>query len=325
MIKRAKARTISRIAILAFKITATVAAVWLIARRVDFSEMGGSLARAHAGWLALCIVLQLAITGLNALRWKVLVQAREISFRKYLYYVFVGHYLNVFMPSSALAEGVRTYAFGRRYGEVQKNVVAAVLARASGLLVSLVLGIVACVLHWDTVKAFMENSGLSIDLRLLWIGLAALLAAIVLAGAVFRKRLQTVRGILRDYSQNRRPIYQALWVSLAIQIGVIVSSYALYRSVQAEIQIWHMAVIPALVQLVLLLPVSLGGVGVREFLSIHLLAGLAGVPREVSLAGGILGYVPWLMQAAIGWAWMFSRRYSKQDPWASSGGEENAD
>src|SRR5690606_25628539 len=122
--------------VLALKIMVTVLALWLVLRRVDSVPTVGAVAwKANWGWLVAGLAIQFIVSAMNAMRWRELVPIAETPLRKYLYYVFVGHFLNLFLPSAALAEGARTYAFGRKYGGMQRNFAAALVARASGVAV----------------------------------------------------------------------------------------------------------------------------------------------------------------------------------------------
>src|SRR5215217_1949568 len=121
--------------LLALKLVVTPLAIWLIWRRIDAPRLGAQLSAAKPLWLCACVLAMFLISILNAARWRRLIPVPGVPLYKYLYYVLVGNFLNLFLPSAALAESARTYAFGKKYGALQKNFVGMVIARGSGFAV----------------------------------------------------------------------------------------------------------------------------------------------------------------------------------------------
>jgi len=299
------------------KIAVTVLAVWLVWNKVDFRALGPPLRQAGLGWLALFIALQYVIVYLNAARWRCLVAIPDIPVRKYLYYVFVGTFLALVLPSAALAEGARTYAFGKRYGDVQQNFAAILFARLSGFVIQLAFMAVAIAFAWRQVASLPLWDAAAFDPRPM---LAALVLGLAGGSAVWfflrERTLSFARAFgeyLRGGSAARLRLVRVTLYSLAIQVLAMASTWALFRSVDTDLAFWHLAVIPTLVQVILLLPVSFGGVGVREVLNVLLFSRLAGVDAETTLAASLLAYTSWLALAATGGAWYLFRRTRKNE------------
>src|SRR5690606_13559232 len=109
------------------------------------------------------------VAGLNGIRWKLLVRAEDVGLVKYLYYVFVGHFLTAFLPSAALAEGMRTYAFGKRYGSVQSNFVAMLFGRAVGLGSAVLVATGFAYFAWSEIHALPLWSVVRFDSSAAWL------------------------------------------------------------------------------------------------------------------------------------------------------------
>lgn len=288
---------------LIFKLGLTALAVWLVAGKVDVTSLGPVLRTADWRWIALCLALQIPLICLNAARWRVLFPVEGIPLRKYAYYVLVGHFLALLLPSTALAEGARTYAFGRKYGGVQKNFVAALLARAVGLFTQVGLALVFLIFAWAEVRALPVWDEVSV----LPVSLFAVGASMVISVALgwrFRHRVISVWEDLRAYLRDTGLMSRVFALSFLIQVLSVVSVYTLFRAVHWPMALWLLFLIPFLVQVGLLLPVTLGGVGVREYLNILLYGTFAGIPPETILGATVLGYLPLLVAAAAGGAWM---------------------
>lgn len=297
----------------ALKLIVTAVAIWLVWNKIDFSALGPPLREARFAWLAVFIALQYAVMYLNAARWRCLMAIPDTPLRKYLYYVFVGTFLALVLPSAALAEGARTYAFGRRYGGVQENFAAILFARLSGFVIQVVIMIVAVLMARDTIAALPLWTTFAFDPLPVYAAAAALLVGGAVAWRFFRLRLVSFWRAFAAYLASDRSarirLARVLGYSLLIQVVTMLGVWVIFRVVGASVGFWHVAVIPTLVQLILLLPVSFGGVGVREYLNVMLFSRLAGVPAETTLAASLLLYVSWIMLAATGGLWYMFRRF----------------
>ncbi len=289
--------------VLAIKVAFTVLAVWLVARQVDYKTLGPVLLEADWVWIGACLAIQVPLICLNAARWQTLYPVEGVPLFKYVYYVLVGHFLSVLLPSTALAEGGRTYAFGKKYGGLQKNFVAALLARAIGLVSQVGLAAIVLAFEWSEVRALPiwgELSGLPVTLILGGVAMGAAAAAVW----VLRRRILSVWSDLLSYVRDTSLMLRVFALSVLIQILSVVSVYTLFRAVNWPVDLWPLFLIPFLVQIGLLLPATLGGVGVREYLNIMLYGALAGISAETILGATILGYLPLLFAATAGGAWM---------------------
>jgi uncharacterized membrane protein YbhN (UPF0104 family) len=296
-------------ALLALKVAVTALAGWLIVRKIDFAALWPLLRGASFGWLLLAIAVQYGVVTLNAMRWRVLVAAPGVPLRKYLYYAFVGSFLSLVLPSAALAEGARTYAFGRRYGGVQRNFAAALFARATGFAIQVLIVLGAVAFSRGSILAPLRGKELHLDARPLWAAAIGLALAALAAAVFFRARTREFAGMFLEYAvRGKARLGRVLALSALIQASMVLTSWALFRAVGAHPLFWQVAVIPITIQIILLLPVSFGGVGVREYLSLLFFTGLAGIPAEITLAASLLAYVYWVALAATGGAWMLYRR-----------------
>lgn len=304
----------SKLGVTALKIAVTGLAVWLIARKVDFAVLWPVLERAQFGWVLLAVATYYGVAVLNGMRWQALMAIPGVGLRKYLYYVLVGIFLSLFLPSAALAEGARTYAFGRRYGEIQRNFAAALFARAAGLVVQIVVVAATITLSWRAVVELLASNHLTFDPGWTAASLAAAGGLAAVTAWWFRDRVGSfVSDFIGFALRDRRRLLRVLLHSLGIQFGVMLGTWALFRAVGAELALWHVALIPNLIAILLLVPMSLGGIGVREYLNILFFGGLAGVAPETTLAASLLVYAYLLPLAATGGAWMLYRRLQGRD------------
>lgn len=298
----------------ALKIVLTLASLYLIARRVDFRSLWPILERCRSGYLAGCIAALVASSFLTAYRWRLLWNLRDLPLRKYLYFVYLGYFFSAFLPSAASSEAIRVVAFGRKYGAVHQNIGVNLLARGMGFVVQVAIGLPSLWAYRSELLASGLFARMVLNQAALWAAGLAAAAALVLVLA-FRARLarqgwlMEIRRVLRD----PKLWAGAMGVTVLIQVVTIFAMWLLFKSLIPEVRLWQVVLFPGIIQMILLLPISFGGMGVREYLNILFYSDIAGLPRDTVFAVSILGYVPTLSLALWGWGWMMYRRVRARD------------
>ncbi len=285
-------------------------AVWFVFRKVSVPGILPVLRSADLWALAASIASIIAASLLNAWRWKVLLRAPNLGMVKYLYFIFVGHFFNLFMPSSLASEAVKVVAFGKRYGNLQQNIGITLVARGMGFIAQILIGSAAfCLYAGELMRTGMMEK---LQLRGSLIGALAAAAAIGI-GALFRFRSVLARQpwvqAMLEAARDRTLMAQTALLTAGIQILSAFSGYCLFLSVYPGSPLGKVVVLILVVQAILLLPFSMGGVGVREYLSLLFFSDLGGMPREAVFASNLLGYVPLILMAAVGGMWILFRSH----------------
>ena len=296
---------------LAVKLCGTAVFIALIVRKVDFSTVLPLLRQCRWELFLASILLQYAAAALNALRWRMLWPMSGLAFHKYLYFIFMGYFFNAFLPSAALSDAARVLAFGRKYGNVQENIGVNLLARAMGACAMfLVAGGTALIYiqEWKDLRLPLHprwDSGILV--------VAAMLIAGIIAIWVTKSKWHDWRWTKAIFVvlRNKGLALRIFALSLLLQIIVVCGTYVLFLSLYPETRFWHMACFPVLIQLALLVPVTAGGVGLREYFSLVLFSDVAGIPANIVLGVGLLGYIPFLLLTFTGGGWVGFRQTRK--------------
>ncbi len=293
------------------KAALAIAAAYLVFRKVPFASVGPAILHCRLEFLALVIAMQVGTSFAQAVRWKMFLRGSGLPLRKFLYFVFLGQFFTLFMPSALASDAVKVAAFGRKYGGTQENFGIALLSKLEGMLIQLAFGAIGLFLYADELAAKGAFARLHVDGRTIALGTLAVAAVGGVAWAT-RKRwpaqiwLRTMWELARD----RKLLWQTFSLSFAIQFLSALSLYFLFLSVYPAARFWEIVLLTTATQAVLLLPFAFGGVGVREYLNLLMLTGIAGIPANTVLAASLLGYVPMVLMALIGGAWMAFRTWS---------------
>ena len=257
-------------------------------------DVGEALARLRGADLALlscALVVYYANSALCAARWRLLLSAlgKPLSFPRLVGRYVEAGFFNLFAPSFVAGDLSRVYATSRTGKPEARDLGAVLLDRLLGLYANLVVVTVAF-----ATGGHQELPGLWMPL-LIGASLGTL-AGPVVWGLVSRAdslpnparyRLITQLARARD-ALHLTPLRSALLflVSFAFILGMVVIALLLTRALGIPIPVHVLAAFVPLTALVLSLPVSIGGIGLRETLFVALY-GRVGIAAGDALAFGL--------------------------------------
>lgn len=294
----------------ALKALIAAACIAFVVHKVPWSQVGPALERCRYGLIALAVALQFAVAVANAARWKLLARGTpDLPLHKFLYFVLMGQFTNLFMPTYVAAEAVKVFAFGRKYGGTQENIGIALLSRSAGMAVQALMAGVGFALYARELRDRGVFARARLDATTLGLGLAAI-AALIAAAWWFRRGLkaQVWFKTIMSISRDRGLLMRTLGWTLLIQLLAAGSSYCLFLSLWPDTHFWQVVLFTTLILAALSLPFGFGGVGVREYLNLLFFTEVGGIPAHITFAVNIVGYAPVLAVALTGGAWMAFRR-----------------
>lgn len=222
-------------------------------------------------WVVLAsVAFYLVGQGLCAWKWAILLQARgfptpvSVCARIYL----AGMFANLFLPSNIGGDALRAALLHQtRKIAVSDALASIVVERLTGFAALLVLAIAGLV-----ARGSDENGAW----RLVWGALGALVLVAFVAFLAFQirhPRIQNLRAALAFYAQKSRrgALIWAIVLSLVFQASQVILNWGLARAVGlnvASLDFWWLG---PLLSLSGLLPVGIGGLGVREVAAVAFL------------------------------------------------------
>ena len=249
------------------------------------------------GWFALGSSAYLVATGFAALRFVVLLRGANLearfasTFRAYLFANFLG----MAMPSPVVGDAYRFADARRESGRGAEVLGSLVLERLLGLAALCAVGLMAApfipgsaaagALAWTLVAvsgAVFVGTGVALHP----LGQRLAKAAVDLLGRLWPRAADAAgRSLDAVASMSRRPrlVAGAAFLSLLCQSIPVAGVYSLSLALDSQVAPYWFPVIVPFVMAVALLPVSIGGAGVRESLYVSLF-GAAGMRPEVALS-----------------------------------------
>jgi hypothetical protein len=220
-----------------------------------------------------------------------------------------GLFFNMFLPSTIGGDFVRSADIAYHSKKTTTVVATVLLDRLSGFIGMIVLALLALVFGYRIIKDFR------IILAILF--LAALLAFIMLFlfndffSVFFRKLLsfgspgrirRGIKNVLYEmhvFKKNKIVIVKNLLLSVAIQAIGPLTTYMIAVSFHLDLNIFYFFLFIPIITAVTLLPISIGGLGVRDYMTILLFTQM-GISKHFAFAFSLLGFFFMLIYAGIG-------------------------
>lgn len=286
----------------ALKVAISAGLIVYLFSRVDLAEVMGILASARLGYFLLALLLYLAALAINALRWQVLLRAQDIAvpLPALLEYTFVGVFFNNLLPTNVGGDVMRGYGLARYTDRVAEAAVSVLVDRIVGLVAFMTSAVVAALI---AVRA----TGQTELRRLAWAAAITLggvsLAFLLLLSRRLRMRLEhlfhwpPLARLAPLYHRLSRALdayrHGGKTLALAFVIGLILVfltnfvNWFLAEALGGGIGLLHISLFNPLIALVLLVPISIGGLGLNQSAYVFFF-GLVGVPERLALAVSLL-------------------------------------
>lgn len=278
----------------AVRVILTVAIVAGLIYKLSPGELRNTIRDADPWMLLAALGLMCAVQALVAIKWMVLLRARDVEspFLRIARAYCLGNLVSNVLPTAVGGDVYRVYRLTKESGARAADVTMSVLyERATGYGAMTCLGALGAAFYYDHAAWGI--------LALAGGATVALLLAIVLPRAPFPELRED--HFLRNLLAHRRElvvVYQMAVFSLAIQ-ALYISTIALAgRALGAELSWWFWAFSTWVVALALLLPVTLGGLGVRESSYSALVERAGGTAAQGASTGFALGALLIISNAA---------------------------
>jgi hypothetical protein len=282
--------------------------------KINLGKTGHIFATASVSWLALSAFLTVVTVPPQALRWQLLLRARGVRepigwlTRAY----FVSYAVAQVLPTGVGGDASRIYETSRRHPGFGSPIAGSVLIeRAIGGAVTLVLAAVGFVL---AIGRYSIGAYLWVE-ALFVVGTIA--AGVIvfskglrrhLRGAVpFLRRARVERPVraayegIHGYRHHVRTLLSVATITVFAQISRILAIWASGRAVGIDLSIRPYIVLGPLLFLVMLVPFTVSGLGVREAFFVSFLGNL-GVNADRAFATGFLFFLMTLLLALPGLA-----------------------
>jgi uncharacterized protein (TIRG00374 family) len=294
-----------------FKITVSVGLIVFLVMRIGMDEILSSLGKTNPLWLLGAIILITASYWLGSVQWALLLKGEEIHlpYRMTLEYYYVGLFFNNFLPSQLGGDMFRMFDIRRTTSDTAAAISTVFLDRVFGLL--LMSGLAIFSAPFIIVRHHLNSqfgvfilfliAGWTLLLFFLFSKRAARPMAWVFEKIVSRRfhiRCRQIYEKIYLFGRKKKLLISVLMISLIVQAARILTHYLLCRALGLSTPVTYFFLFIPAVAILASLPVSIGGLGIREQTAVILFAsaGMAGgdatVMEFLAYLVGILTSLP---------------------------------
>lgn len=315
--------TPSKARVFVFKIAVTVAVLGLLIYSVDASAMVAEVKRVSWGVLAVAAFWYVAATLVSTFRWSILLRAQHIvlPFFTLVRYNLSYTFYSIVLPGGKVtAEGVRVYQVLKDTHDESvrsKIIFPTLLDRAVVVFVAAAISTIFFIaIGFSTFKelpAWFPYAGVALVLALT---MSAFLPIERFIGRALGSASETKQSSLSSLKEALRVYRTKPWrlVATVALTGMMLAMLALAlmtvaAAFEASVSFWLMLGVVSTSMMAAFLPLTIGGVGIREGTFAYLFATVAHVPPETALAISLVGLVASHIVTLMGGGVEFRRHF----------------
>jgi uncharacterized membrane protein YbhN (UPF0104 family) len=286
-------------AVTVLKLLCSAAVLVYFATTVDFSITEKLVQGTDLKFVVLLVLFAILEPALAGLRFKLLLDPVErLPITNHVAYYYCAYYFNLVLPSSLGGDGVR-FVFLSRHGIAKSQ-------SATALVAERVLGIFSLIFVCGAAALFADlppeaERTVFIAVAVASAGVLGLWGASRLAGrlAIKSEIVSKVAGALTELGRPS-PRLAAVFVSSVIYqaVGVLLTVMAAF-AFRIDVTALEVFAFVPLIWFLTMVPLSLGGLGVREAGFVYLF-GTVGVPEGASLLLSLGTYAGLVAAGAVG-------------------------
>lgn len=301
----------------AVRIAISLALFALVIASVGDEALLASVGRASRRWFVLIpalLVMPAVGFGLGVLRLSVLLRAQQIRLpaSDLLQALLIGTFFNQLLPTSVGGDAYSTWYISRRGGRLSSVLATIFLGRMMGVVAMCLLVFAGCALKREW---FEQVPALRLGVAILAAGLLGVVGLLVWLRppavepqrgrwGVYRKWFHLTTALHR-FRAHRSVLVIAMTCSIALQVEIVAQYWLFGWSLGIDLPFIRFLVAVPLVTLAAMLPFSLNGVGIREWVMIGILTPI-GIGEADAAVMAMLFVVAGLCYASIG-AMVFAR------------------
>jgi uncharacterized protein (TIRG00374 family) len=305
------------------KIAVSAILIVLLLRGIGWKPITSQFRQAAWGSLAASLGLFIVSNFLGALQWYLLLQSKKIRlpFARVLSYYHVGLFFNNFLIGNVGGDAFRVFDIRRVSGDTNQALSTVFFDRFIGFFAMASLALVAIFL---AARQMIHASAL--EAVLLIFG-AWLLTITFLFYEPFAKKFSWIFRLilpaslhvkaksfyysLHEFRRRKTLLFHLFSLSLVVQTLRILTHYFAARSLGVDEKVSFFFLFIPVIALIASLPISLGGLGVREQSAVTLFAPL-GVPAAKVVAFEFIAYLVGVISSLPGGLVFALRRESQK-------------
>ncbi|MBU0503276.1 MAG: lysylphosphatidylglycerol synthase transmembrane domain-containing protein [Candidatus Omnitrophota bacterium] len=304
-------KIIKKILTIIFRVGISILLLYFIFRQVDEKSLLEIVSRADVPLLLLAAGIFFLNYFLCFFRWEMILKTLEVNlpWKKLLVPFTGGIFFNLFLPSTIGGDFVRSVDLAVHTKKTKEVVASVFLDRLSGYIGLVVITLIALLCGWGVIRDKSVLSAIALITGILGLILLVLFNNFIFSNVnkmLDSPRAGRIRESLKDlheeiyyFKGNKRVIVYNLLISIVIQAISPLTFYVISRALGLNVNILYFFIFLPVIGAITLLPISIGGLGVREMTIVFFFAKV-GVSKDIAFAMSLLNSLFMVVFAGIG-------------------------
>jgi len=289
-------------------------ALFIIYNQVDFKLTMDSFRSLDPIYLVLSVVILIMQALIASLRWNIVLNSLKIAitYLSALKIFSMGLFFNQILPSSIGGDSVRGYLIYKKGNGVRESIKSVLIDRVIGLIILMLIAMIALIASGELIPDSSSTSKIL---------LITLIFPLVLSLVLFLDKFKrffpnwkyideifSILNVIRRQIFSIKPGGYLIVISIIAHSMTVLVIYLLSLGMGAGLSLDGAFIIVPISTLVMVLPISISGWGIREGTMIVGM-GYLGIAAESALAISLLyGILVLLVALPGGFIWMMSGR-----------------
>lgn len=275
--------------------------------KIDIKNFLNSLKEANISLLLFSLSLHFVGALLGSSRWNVLLKSYGIEVpQRELYRLYmIGSFFNTFLPTSVGGDAVRMLKVSSLTEKRAQAVTSVFIERFIGMFVLYIISFFSYAFYF---KFREEKELLLAILLLLFVSIAFVLFILspvsekiikIIPSSFLKEKLDKIHYSLRYPVKEPLSLTKVILYTTFLQINVVIYFFIISMAIKIKLSIVYFFILIPIILTVTMLPITLGGIGLREGGFVFLFSKF-GVSPEKALSLSILGYFISIIFAIFG-------------------------
>ncbi|MDV2990834.1 MAG: hypothetical protein N4J56_000488 [Chroococcidiopsis sp. SAG 2025] len=289
------------------KIIVSVGVLALVLTRMDFYQVWVQFQYLSPSFIIFALLFYTGCQLLSCWRWQVVLwsSGHSAPMSSLLSSYFAGMFLNIFLPGALGGDVYRVYRVAQSTKDSEVALVSVFLERFTGLAALSGLAVIGLVPafkligRWDILLLFAACVGSLVGAVLL---IASPKLLIWAEPWLIKFRLSAVAAwfakiqiLLRTFAQHRQALLLSMGLSLLLQLAIVYYHYLVAHQLKIPISYLELLVFIPIIVVVTLLPISLGGIGLKEGLWAYLFSRIGLSVEQALLLSLTITVLGWML------------------------------
>lgn len=293
------------------RIGISIAILLFLFKQVDEKELVGFIRNSDKGLLWLAFIIFCLSYALCFMRWRMLLIAAGIhlSLKRVVISFCGGIFFNLVLPSTIGGDMIRSIDLAAHTKRPREVVATVLLDRLSGYVGLVALTVISLALGWKLVNEPTVLLSVAVIITILAVILVVLFNQFVynkINKFLSKSSKSRIKEIIRNlhheiyiFRNRKKTIVYNLLISFMVQTLTPLSFYFIAMALGIKINIMYFFVFLPIISAITMLPISIGGLGLRDAATIFFFA-KAGVSNHLAFAMSLLSFSFIVICGAIG-------------------------